>query len=89
MKWLGSKVVVADTFGELLDNLQDKWIDHDQGLLQRREEAAHALLHAEQRILLAQKFATEFAESVKSSMSPTSSVTSCARRGPRPSPKRN
>jgi len=65
VKWLDSKVVDADTFDELLDNLQDKWVDHDVVLKQRREEAARALLHAEQRNLLAQKLATEFAESVK------------------------
>jgi len=65
VKWLGSKVVDADTFGELLDNLQDRWTDHDAALRQRREEAARALLHAEQRNLLAQKLASEFAESVK------------------------
>jgi hypothetical protein len=58
--WLGSKVVDAETFGELLDHLQDKWTDHDQTLRQRREEAARALLHAEQRNLLAQRLATEF-----------------------------
>ncbi|HEY8049659.1 MAG TPA: DUF1631 family protein [Ramlibacter sp.] len=65
VKWLDSKVVDADTFGELLDHLQDQWTDHDQALRQRREEAARALLHAEQRNLLAQKLAAEFAESVK------------------------
>jgi len=60
VQWLGSKVVDAETFGELLDSLQDKWVDHDQVLRQRREEAARALLHAEQRNLLAQKLAGEF-----------------------------
>jgi hypothetical protein len=65
VQWLGSKVVDADTFGELLDHLQDQWTGHDQSLRQRREEAARALLHAEQRNLLAQKLASEFAESVK------------------------
>jgi len=60
VRWLDSKVVDADTFGELLDHLQEKWVDHDQVLRQRREEAARALLHAEQRNLLAQKLASEF-----------------------------
>jgi hypothetical protein len=64
VKWLGSKVVDAEVFGELLDNLQDQWGDHDQVLRHRREEAARALLHAEQRNLLAQKLAAEFAEQV-------------------------
>ncbi|WP_048441914.1 DUF1631 family protein [Caenimonas sp. SL110] len=59
--WLGSKVVDADTFGELMDHLQDQWSEHDHVLKQRREEAARALLHAEQRNLLAQKLAAGFA----------------------------
>ncbi|MDP3759524.1 MAG: DUF1631 family protein [Ramlibacter sp.] len=60
VRWLGSKVVDADTFGELMDHLNEKWVDHDQVVLQRREEAARVLLHAEQRNLLAQKLAAEF-----------------------------
>ncbi len=63
--WLGSKVVDAETFGELLDHLQDKWTDHDVVLKQRREEAARALLHAEQRNLLAQKLAADFVAQVQ------------------------
>lgn len=59
--WLQSKVIDADTFGELLDHLQAQWSEHDRGARQRREEAARALLHAEQRNLLAQKLAAEFA----------------------------
>lgn len=59
-KWLDSKVIDSDTFGELLDHLQDRWTDQDQGVKQRREEAARALLHAEQRNLLAQKLGNEF-----------------------------
>jgi uncharacterized protein DUF1631 len=65
VRWLGSKVVDADTFGELMDHLQDQWVDHDQVLRQRREEAARALLHAEQRNLLAQKLAGDFARQVE------------------------
>jgi hypothetical protein len=57
-----SKVVDADTFGELLDSLQAQWTQHDQTLKHRREEAARALLHAEQRNLLAQKLAAEFVQ---------------------------
>ena len=63
--WLGSKVVDADTFGELMDHLQDKWVDHDQVLLQRREEGARVLLHAEQRNMLAQKLAAEFVQATE------------------------
>ena len=62
VRWLDSKVIDADTFGELLDHLQEQWARHDQVLHQRREDAAKALLHAEQRNLLAQKFAAEFGE---------------------------
>ena len=50
--WLDSKVIDADTFRELLEHLQAQWARHDQVLHQRREEAARALLHAEQRNLL-------------------------------------
>lgn len=63
--WLDSKVVDADMFGELLDHLQAQWAAHDQNLRLRREEAARALLHAEQRNLLAQKLAAEFIETIK------------------------
>jgi hypothetical protein len=42
-----------------------QWTDHDQTLLQRREEAARALLHAEQRNLLAQRLAAEFAHQIE------------------------
>ncbi|HSV34082.1 MAG TPA: DUF1631 family protein [Ramlibacter sp.] len=65
VRWLTSKVVDADTFGELLDHLHATWTEHDQVLLHRREEAARALLHAEQRNLLAQKLAAEFAHQVE------------------------
>ena len=65
VRWLDSKVVDADTFGELMDNLQDQWTDHDQSLRHRREEAARALLHAEQRNMLAQKLAADFVEQIK------------------------
>jgi hypothetical protein len=62
--WLASKVVDADTFGELMDHLQEQWTEHDQVLKHRREEAARALLHAEQRNLLAQKLAADFTAQV-------------------------
>ena len=65
VRWLSSKVMDADTFGELIDHLQNQWAGHDEGLLQRREEAARALLHAEQRNLLAQKLAAEFVQQLE------------------------
>jgi len=64
-KWLESKVVDAETFNELLHNLDEQWKQQDQGGKQKREEAAKALLHAEQRNLLAQKLATEFLDLVR------------------------
>ena len=63
--WLDSKVVDAEVFGELIDNLQAQWAEHDKVLHGRREEAARALLHAEQRNLLAQNLADEFARSIE------------------------
>jgi hypothetical protein len=64
VRWLDSKVVDADIFGELLDNLQAQWTEHDHASRLRREEAARALLHAEQRNLLAQKLAADFGQAV-------------------------
>ncbi|MDB5856700.1 MAG: hypothetical protein JWQ76_389 [Ramlibacter sp.] len=61
-RWLASKVIDADTFGEMLDELENEWSGQDVGAKQRREEAARALLHAEQRNLLAQKLAADFAQ---------------------------
>ncbi|WP_332813213.1 DUF1631 family protein [Ramlibacter sp.] len=62
-RWLAeSKVVDADTFGELLEHLQGVWGEQDQTVRQRREDAARALQHAEQRNLLAQRLAAEFAQ---------------------------
>ncbi|MES2936572.1 MAG: DUF1631 family protein [Pseudomonadota bacterium] len=59
-RWLDSKVIDAEVFGELLDHLESQWKETDKGLTDRREEAARALVHAEQRNLLAQKLAAEF-----------------------------
>ena len=59
VRWLGSKVVDAETFEELVKHLDDQWTDHDDVVRTKREEAARALLHAEQRNLLAQKLAAE------------------------------
>jgi hypothetical protein len=61
-EWLNSKVIDADIFGELIENLQAQWGSHDETLKKRREDAARALLHAEQRNMLAQKLGAEFSE---------------------------
>jgi hypothetical protein len=59
--WLAdSKVVDADVFGELLDHMQAVWAGQDTTVRRRREDAAKALLQAEQRNLLAQKLAQDF-----------------------------
>ena len=68
--WLDSKVVDAEVFGELLDHLQTQWNQHDEVMRGRRETAARALLHAEQRNLLAQKLAAEFAEAMQTQDAP-------------------
>lgn len=65
LQWLDSKVIDAEVFGELLDHLQSLWSEHDTVLRARREGAARALLHAEQRNLLAQKLAAEFGEAAQ------------------------
>ncbi len=65
VRWLDSKVVDAETFSELIENLQKQWTDHDESQRQRREDAARTLLHAEQRNLLAQKLAAEFAQAAE------------------------
>ncbi|MBE7941469.1 MULTISPECIES: DUF1631 family protein [Ramlibacter] len=62
---LGGQPVEAYSFELLLEGLQAQWTEHDQVLLNRREEAARALLHAEQRNLLAQKLAADFAARVQ------------------------
>jgi hypothetical protein len=64
-RWLDSKVIDSDTFSELLENLQGQWSEQDVPLRKRREEAARALLHAEQRNLLAQKLGAEFNEQLQ------------------------
>jgi hypothetical protein len=65
VQWLDSKVVDAATFSELVEHLQASWAGHDQTVRQRGEEAARALLHAEQRNLLAQKLAAEFGQALE------------------------
>jgi hypothetical protein len=62
--WLASKVIDAEVFGEMLDELESEWTELDEGARHRREEAARALLHAEQRNLLAQKLGGDFARSL-------------------------
>ncbi len=50
----------ADDFARVLQSLQAQWVDASASLRQRQAEAARALLHAEQRNLLAQRLAADF-----------------------------
>lgn len=57
---LGKQLVDADTFAALLARLEQEWADRDRASVHKREEAARALLHAEQRALLATRLAEQF-----------------------------
>ncbi|HCY17037.1 MAG: hypothetical protein A2Z93_00800 [Curvibacter sp. GWA2_64_110] len=50
----------AEDFAHALQTLQAQWADAGAGHRQRQAEAARALLHAEQRNLLAQRLAADF-----------------------------
>ncbi len=50
----------AEDFARVLQSLQLQWVDASASLRQRQAEAARALLHAEQRNLLAQRLAADF-----------------------------
>lgn len=50
----------ADDFARVLQSLQTQWAEAGASLHQRQVEAARALLHAEQRNLLAQRLAADF-----------------------------
>ena len=50
----------AEDFARVLQSLQAHWVDGSASLRQRQAEAARALLHAEQRNLLAQRLAADF-----------------------------
>ena len=55
----------AASFTRVLRKLEEGWARDEQEQRQRTEEAARALLHAEQRNLLAERMAADFAERVK------------------------
>jgi hypothetical protein len=52
----------AASFARLLRKLEEGWAKDEQEQRHRAEEAARALLHAEQRNMLAQRLAAQFAE---------------------------
>ncbi len=51
--------VSEETFARLLRRLRQRWEAYDADKLQRRADAARALLHAEQRQILAERLAAE------------------------------
>ncbi|MGI9132795.1 MAG: DUF1631 family protein, partial [Rhodoferax sp.] len=55
----------AAAFARLLRKLEDAWAAEEHDQRARAEEAARGLLHAEQRNLLAQRLAQEFAEKMQ------------------------
>lgn len=52
----------ANAFARLLRKLEEGWVQDEAQHRQRAEEAARALLHAEQRNMLAQRLAVDFLE---------------------------
>ena len=55
----------AASFTRVLRKLEEGWAKDEQDQRQRAEEAARALLHAEQRNLLAERMGRDFAERVR------------------------
>lgn len=62
LELLGAESVSPDTFTFALENWDAQWARVDQSLTSRQEHAARALVHAEQRHLLAQRYAEDFQE---------------------------
>lgn len=60
----------AQGFARVLRKLEEGWSHQEQEQRQRAEEAARGLLHAEQRNLLAQRMAEDFAERLKNKKVP-------------------
>ena len=59
---LAMQQISAASFAQVLKILEDAWAREDKVQKARREEAARALLHAEQRNLLAKRLSQEFRE---------------------------
>ena len=59
---LGMQNISAASFAQVLKILEESWAREDKAQKARREEAARALLHAEQRNLLAKRLSLEFRE---------------------------
>ena len=65
LRELGSREADADLFSGMLARLDDRLAQMDEGSMARRAEAAHALAHAEQRNLLAQRLVQGIEETMK------------------------
>lgn len=65
LRWLESKVIDAETFGEMLDHLQVQWTGYDQLVGRRGDKAAQALSRATQRASLAQQVGEEFTRALQ------------------------
>ena len=65
----------AATFTRVLRKLEEGWARDEQDQRQRTEEAARSLLHAEQRNLLAERMAADFAARVKDKKIPNMVVS--------------
>lgn len=60
----------ATTFSRVVRKMEEGWSKEEREQRQRAEEAARGLLHAEQRNLLAQRLAEDFAERLKNKKVP-------------------
>jgi hypothetical protein len=60
LELLGGETVTPDLFTQALERLDAQWARLDQALTSRQEHAARALVHAEQRHLLAQRHSADF-----------------------------
>jgi hypothetical protein len=65
LELLGAESVTPDTFTQALEHWDAQWARVDQALTSRQENAARALVHAEQRHLLAQRYAGDFQERLR------------------------
>ena len=60
----------SSTFARVLQKLEERWSKEEHEQRQRAEEAARALLHAEQRNLLAQRLSEDFSERLQNKKVP-------------------
>ncbi len=70
----------AQNFARVLRKLEEGWTREEHAQRQQAEEAARALMHAEQRNLLAQRMADDFSERIKNKKVPE--IVAAFLRGP-------